>query len=186
MSESGAGRPDHITGESPEGGSLAEYDQIRFIGPDEAVFTRTGGGVLSMRLSGKEYPRVNLCRLFPFSLGDRYVAVLDGEGKEIGIIKDLGVFSPAEGELFSEELNWRYFTPKILEIRSLKEEFGYTHWEVETDRGPRRFTVQGTSDNVIPVTETRILIVDMDGNRFEIADMRELDPRSLRLIAPLI
>ena len=68
----------------------------------------------------------------------------------------------------------------------MKEEFGYSYWMVDTDAGPRRFTVQSGKNNVTVVAERRLLIVDVDGNRFSIADYTRLDRSVLRTLETLL
>lgn len=174
------------TNDRVEDKGLAEYANIVYITADEAVFRRTDGGILSLSFKEKEFERVSVNRAFPFSLGDQFLSVRDSEGKEIGIIRSLTCFPDDTKEIIKEELEWVYYSPKIEKILSVREEFGYSYWDVETDRGAKRFTVRGTSECVIPVTETRLLIIDMDGNRFEIPDIRDLDPKSFKMIDSLL
>ena len=71
-------------------------------------------------------------------------------------------------------------------MRSLKEEFGYSYWLVDTDAGPRRFTVQSGKNNVTVVGERRLLIVDVDGNRFFVDDYHRLDRNVLKTLETLL
>ena len=68
----------------------------------------------------------------------------------------------------------------------MKEEYGHMYWDVETDRGYRKFVTRGRDQSIIPITDTRILIIDMTGNRFEIPNYHELDQRSFRYIESLV
>ncbi len=74
----------------------------------------------------------------------------------------------------------------ITRIESIKEEFGYAYWNVETDVGPRRFTVRDMQDNVVLLSPEHVLIIDVDGNRYEIPDYTQLDPKSRRYIEDLL
>jgi len=162
---------------------LAEYAEIRYLDSNNARFDRSTGGILTLELEdGTRYDRVNLYPAFPFTIEGCYISVRDDKDQEIGIIKDLSLFNGNMRHLLQEELDCRFFTPNITRIISVKEEFGYSYWDVETDRGRRRFTVRNSRDSVIALTETRILVLDIDGNRFEIPDCRSLDPKSFRYI----
>jgi hypothetical protein len=165
---------------------LAEYANIHFLTPQECRFAVTPGGFLSLECGDKKYAVVGVYRSFPLTLGDRYLSVRDEEDQEIGIIDDLLVFPSDQADMIRVELERRYFTPIILCVEKLKEEFGYIYWEVETDRGPRRFTTRSSHDSVMPVSDTRIIILDVDGNRFEIPDYRTLDPKSAKQVEALI
>ncbi len=167
------------------GRGLEGYVEIRYLSPESARFERTAGGFLSLTDGGERYPRVFLYRSFPFSLSDEYISVRDKEGKEIGMIRRISDFPAEVQALLREELERRYFTPVITKIRSVKEEFGYTYWDVETDCGPLRFTVKEAHHNVVLLGPEHLLIVDVDGNRFEIPDCTALDSQSRRFIDAL-
>lgn len=164
---------------------LDEYTELRYLKPEECIFAKTIGGFLSMILGDTSYPRVSVSRAFPLSYPMRYLSVRDKESKEIGIISEMNAFPQEIQEMLLEELERRYFTPRISLVYSLKDEFGYTYWDVETDRGRRKFTAKG-SESVISLSEGHVIVIDVDGNRFEIEDYRRLDAKSFRLIDVLI
>ena len=83
-------------------------------------------------------------------------------------------------KLLREQLNLRYFTPVITKIRSVKEEYGFAYWDVITDHGECRFTIQMGGNAVVHLTEERILLSDIDENRFEIPDVGRLTPAERR------
>lgn len=173
--------------DAKEQDGLADYVDIRYLTPKNSRFEGTAGGFLRLTLDdGTTYTRVGLYRTFPFTLGDRYVSVRDVDEKEIGMIEDPSDFPKDVATLLREELDRRYFTPEIRSIENIKEEFGYAYWEVQTDAGPRRFTVRDMQQNLILLTETRLLVIDVDGNRFEIPDYRELNLKGRKLIEDLI
>ena len=102
------------------------------------------------------------------------------------MIADLAAFPEQQAALVYDELERRYFTPLITRVSKMKEEFGFIYWEVETDRGARRFTTRGSHDSTIPLTDTRLLLMDVDGNRFEIMDYRDLEPRIAKQVEALM
>ena len=89
----------------------------------------------------------------------------------------LGIDTP-EHELLEESLRRRYFLPKITAILSASERFGSSQWEVETDRGPRTLSTGVINEAVTEVEPGRYLITDVEGNRFEIPDLMQLDEAS--------
>jgi len=166
---------------------LSDYVDIRYLDPATARFSKTPGGFVRLAIGdGEIYPRVALYRAFPFSYPDRYISVRDMEGKEIGMIRDLREFDEETVRLIERELERRYFTPVIRRIDSIKEEFGYAYWTVETDAGPRRFTVREMHHNVVMLSPDHVLIIDVDGNRYEIPDYQRLDPKSRKMIEDLM
>lgn len=165
---------------------LEAYADIRFLTPEECVFKVSVGGLLSLQIGDDVYEGISIQRAFPFSHGDAYLSVRDKDAKEIGMIRSLSQFGGEAERLIANELERRYFVPTITRISRIKEEFGYAYWDVDTDRGPRRFTVRGLQESVLPIGEQRILIIDVDGNRFEIPEVAALDAKSFKLIDALL
>lgn len=161
-------------------------NDIKYIAPEDAYFYKNNGGFIGLKLGDKDYGRVSLHRAFPFSHGNNYICVKDKEGKEIGLMKDFEEFPESSAELIMEELERRYFLPKIDKINSIKEEFGYSYWDVATNLGDKRFTIKKDNSSFFNVKDNRILVIDVDGNRYEISDYTRLDLKSYRLIELLL
>lgn len=157
-----------------------------YLDVEEARFRTTAGGLLSLELGERVYPKVDLHLSFPFTHPDRFISVREPEGEEIGLILDLSELDQPSQEAVLKELGWRYYTPKIKRILSYKEEFGHAYWEVETDRGRRKFVTRGRDQTVRSITERRTLIIDVSGNRFEIEDLAKLDSRSRQYLETVL
>lgn len=181
--------------------SYLELADVNYLTPENAVFYRTKNGFPAMRAflppkqddleEKKDLPnewqdvgRVWFHRAFPFDVPEEFISVLDKDGNEYGLVKDLKEFAsvPEQKELIESELARKYLMPKILKINSLKSKIGYSYWEVETDVGKKSFTMQDTYRNMFHHNETGVILTDSDGNRYEIADTSKLDPRSYRKI----
>lgn len=165
---------------------LSEFVEIEYLNPSKAKFSRTPGGFLQLKIDDATFPRVTLFRTFPFTYEEEYVSVRDMDGKEIGIIKRLDEFEPDAVSAFREELERRYFAPTVTRIKNMKEHFGYAYWDVDTDSGPRRFTVRDMQQSLLLLSPEHVLIVDVDGNRFDIPDYTKLDPVSRKYIDDLL
>jgi hypothetical protein len=85
-------------------------------------------------------------------------------------------------EIVLTALDRKYFSPEITKILSVKERFGYSYWSVETDHGKMDFTLQDTFRSIAKISDTRIVITDIKGNRFNITDVEALDHSSFRKI----
>lgn len=100
-------------------------------------------------------------------------------GSEIGILKDLNDMDPDSCEAVERELSLHYFVPIVRKINSIRDEFGFLYWSVDTDRGSKNFIMR---DSIIGstrrVSEGRWLIIDINQTRYEIRDFESLDPRS--------
>lgn len=169
-----------------EAQNLSQFADVNYLDPKEAIFSTTEGGILTLQLGDDFYPKVDLYQAFPFSLEYKYISVRNQKDQEIGVIKDVADFSSQVQEAIKNELQWRYYAPEIKQILNIKEEFGHMYWDVETNRGLRKFVTRGRDDGVYPITDQRLLIIDMTGNRFEILNYHQLDDKSLRLLEPLI
>lgn len=163
-----------------------KFGEVRYISPEEAIFRTTDGGVLTLQIDDNFYSKVDVYQAFPLSLENKFISIRNEKDEEIGVIKDLADFDQESREAVLEEIQWRYYTPKIKRILSTKEEYGHMYWDVETDRGFRKFVTRGRDQSILPISNTRILIIDMTGNRFEIPNYRELDQKSFRYIESLV
>ena len=180
-------RPPHHEGDRPprKGGAghertLAEISVTVWLTPENAVFF-SKNGFLYIRYQEKEQ-RVRLCRQFPFERLWEYISVLDEEQCEIGIVRDIALFEGAGKELLQTELEHRYYSPVILSIKSVKERYGFSYWKVTTADGEVSFTLHDTYRSIVRAGERRIILLDVDGNRFQIPDVEALDRKSYKKI----
>lgn len=160
-----------------------EMLKLCYITSKNAEFKRTEGGFVSMKMDGKEYARIQVYRTFPFTDPDKFISIREPneKAKEIGVIRDLKKdVSKETVQMLEEQMNIRYFTPIIERIIDIKEEYGFAYFEVKTNQGACRFTIHMGGSSVVNLTDTRLLISDLDGNRFEIPDIRVLSQGELK------
>ena len=158
-----------------------EMLELKFLNKDNASFKPTPGGFVYLEFEGKFYSRVYFHRAFPFSAPDEYISVRESEGKnkEIGMIRNLNELGETQ-KLVKKQLELRYFTPKITSVYKVKEEYGYSYWDVTTDKGRCRFTVRMGGGSVYTIGSNRYLVNDLDGNRFEIPDLYALSAKEIK------
>lgn len=118
----------------------------------------------------------------PLTYPNRYLALLNSKGEEIVMVADPKSLKPDSFSAVSEELMRRYLTATVTSILDAKGEFGATYWHVETNRGPRDFVTQSLQENAQWLSPKHLMLIDVDGNRFEITDTTALDERSRRMI----
>lgn len=118
----------------------------------------------------------------PLKYPNRYLALLNGKGEEIVMISEPDALPNDSYAAVKEELSRRYLTATVTSITHAKGEFGSTYWNVETDRGSRDFVTQSLQENAQWLSPTHLMLVDVDGNRFEIKDVAALDERSRRFV----
>lgn len=160
-----------------------EMLKLRFLTKDNAVFERTEGGFVSLRLGEEYYPRVQVYQAFPFTDPDSYISIResDEKAKEIGVIKNFQKDITKETRrMVTEQLRLRYFTPVIEKIINIKDEYGFAYFDVLTDHGACRFTIHMGGGSVVNLSDTRLMITDLDGNRFEIPDVTRLSAAELK------
>ena len=153
-----------------------EMLKIRYLNSENAEFARTDGGFVSLKIEDESYDRVHVVRMFPFTDPEHYISIRtpDENSKEIGIIRDMNDVKPEVRKMLEEQMNLRYFTPIITKIINIKDEYGYAYFDVVTDRGACRFTINIGGSSVVHLSDTRVLISDIDENRFEIPDIMKL------------
>ncbi len=126
--------------------------------------------------------RVLFHRAFPYARPNEFISVQDEDGKEYGIIKNLADFDGKGREIIDEALHRKYFCPEIKKINKLEEQFGYSLWEVETDVGPMELVLKDTFGSLIRISDTYLVVVDVNGNRYLLPDVSALDRKSYRRI----
>lgn len=132
------------------------------------------------------YPVVRLYQAAPLSQPRQFLAFQDGKGEEIALIPHLDSLTPESKTIAEEELRRRYLTARVQAITNVKTEFGATYWNVVTDKGERDFVVQSLSESCVWLSETHILLIDVDGNRFEIPNRTALDAQSEERLASVL
>lgn len=161
---------------------VEEMTALRYLTKDNAVFARTEGGFISLEFDGKKWERVQVIRLFPFTEPDQFISIrtVEERSKEIGVIEDMKKVSKETRKMLEEQLKLHYFTPVIEKVLDIKDEYGYAYFHVMTDRGECRFTINMGGNAVVRLTDTRLLITDLDENRFEIPDVLQLSQKEQR------
>ncbi len=136
---------------------------------------RGPGGQFRCEMEGDRcYLDVRAAYCFPFAMPGQNVALFEGMKGEIGVILDPQELDRESRRVLHEILQRRYFVPVIERVKWVREEYGVVYWSVETDQGPRDFVCRDLRDAVTEVSEGRLLITDVDGNRFEIPDYTSL------------
>ncbi len=158
---------------------------IRLDGQNSSFEEKNGFLALTLDLNGerKQYCRIFLHRAFPFELGYEFISVLDDEKNEIGIIYDVADFDGESANLIKREIEKKYYSPAISEIKSLKERYGFSYWKVTLEDGREQsFTMQDTYKNILHISDDSIILVDVDSNRYTIKSISSLSSKSYRKI----
>ena len=143
---------------------------------------------LTITTEGEERsdPTVKPVWAAPLSRTDQYLCLLDGKGKEIVMLKDPQTLPGESWQAVQQELHRRYMTAQVCEILSARVEYGATYWRAETNRGGRDFVTQSLQENAQWLSPNHLLLIDVDGNRFEIPDVSALNSRSRAFIESIL
>lgn len=123
-------------------------------------------------------------RLFPKSGSNKYIALLNEDGDQVAVIRDLAQLIPSSKKVLEEALTEYYLIPRITRFIKMTDKFRVWMWTAETDHGTLTFEVRNHISTVKPLYDGRVLIRDANDNRYEIPDYRKLDAKSRRLIEP--
>ena len=157
-------------------------DEVQFLDPKQVKITRNEFEELTVELPDRSvHTSIVPVRTFPLTRPNRYISLLDADEQEIGMIEDIRKLKKSDRKVLEAELRKCYFMPKISKIYSLEGRFGVTEWNVETDRGDVRFDLRSRYD-IVSLEGGRVIIKDVDGNRYEIPNYHKLDANSVVLL----
>jgi hypothetical protein len=155
-----------------------ETADLRYLDPARLRFFCHGAALRLTIEDECSYLKVAVVRAFPLSHPHQFLSVRDGENKEAGLLVDATELDRESQRLLAAELERRYLVPVIRRVIGIKERFGTVDWEVDTDRGIRRFTTRNAREKVVQPSPGRYLLTDVDDNRYDVRDLSALDPAS--------
>lgn len=154
-----------------------------YVEHDMAQFTRKDITHVDMELyDGRKFVNLEPHRLFPLSGLEKYITLLDEEGIERAIIRDIRTLPPAERKIIEECLEEYYLIPRVTKINECREKFGVVAFDVETDRGHAVIEIRNILHGLKLLYGSRVLFRDNNDNRYEIPDLMRLDKRSRQMI----
>jgi hypothetical protein len=149
-------------------------------------FYRNERGFLGLELGGADHKRVQLSRALPFSDPGRYLCVADMEGKEVAVLESLEDFGEEQRALLEAELGIRYFYPVVTQVKSIKEKMGSYYLDLAIGEYKKTIAVKDISKNLKQLGGGKIILTDVDGNRFLIPDVYQIQKKSLQMLEPYL
>ena len=134
--------------------------------------------------TGEKFYELELHRMFPITGLTKYIALMDSEGNEIAVIRDINDLLPESREVVENCLREYYMIPRITKFIKMSERFKIWMWTAETDKGICTFEIRNHLTAIKPLYDGRVLIKDANDNRYEIPDVNVLDRKSKKLILP--
>lgn len=154
-----------------------------FIDGPEAKIIRTGETQVELHIyAGEVYSALEPRRLFPLSGLRNYITLLDIDGKEKAIIRDIDNLDPDSRDAVWGCLEEYYMIPKITAVMNVTEKFGILTWYCMTDHGERSFRIKNRHSDIKRLYDGRVLIKDSNDNRYEIEDVMAMDKHSRHLL----
>ena len=167
---------------------VPESFETAFLDPKAVHFHHDGHNLSFTASDGTYYPRITLRRSFPLSADNTYIAVRVPEAEpdrshELGVIADCLELDEESRKAVEHELRSFYLVPAIQRIHSIREEFGFLYWSVDTDRGSKDFIMRDSIiGQVRQVGPGRWLIIDINQTRYEVHNFEQLDEHSQTLL----
>ena len=141
---------------------------------------RDSDGSLHIIREGKPVT-VMLHPCFPWSATTRYISLRENENKEIYLINRLEDLDDASRQAVEASLAESTFMLEVTAIKQIKKEFDLRLWTVDTKQGPRRFQTK-LEDWPRNLPDGGMVISDLSGDLYHIADPDGLDRKSARLL----
>jgi hypothetical protein len=160
--------------------------QLNILDPGSTRFFRSNGGMLAMSAGGILHPEVTLHRTFPFAHPDRYFSVRNAKGEELGILETLDGWDEESRREVGLELKLSYLTPQVTRIMKIRQTPGMWIWELETTMGSMRLAMRNLHEHLQNPVPGRLLLTDLEGNRVEIINFRELDAHSRKQLRKIL
>jgi hypothetical protein len=154
-----------------------------FIDGPEARIVRTGDTSVELSIyKGQTYTDLEPRYLFPLSGHNRYITLLDSNLKEQAIIRDLSQLDPDSRVAVEQCLAEFYIIPKITGIIDVSDKYGVHTWTCRTDHGIRKFRIKDRHTSIKLLYDGRVLVRDVNDNRYEIENLYKLDKRSQHML----
>jgi ABC-type multidrug transport system ATPase subunit len=171
-----------IEGEELEGldsGQRELLDARRALGNLEPIDNRRGE--LQLVAAG-ETLRVHPVRCFPLTDPAVWISLVDERGREVTTVPELGSLPREQRSMIEAALDEREFVPAVTAIERIVVTPAHAQWHIATDRGRTCFAL-GHEDHVRALTKDRFVISDVNGMRYVVKDVNQLDARSRKLLA---
>ncbi len=157
-----------------------EKPEIVFLDPVKTkIFRGTFETIHVMLEDGTLYRGVFAIAAFPVSSPNKYISLFCYDEKdrehEIGMIEDIEQLPEQSRELIIQALKRQYFSFEILAINSIRFAFGLLFFDVETDKGPRQFSMRWETRYAFDFGRKGKIMIDIFEDRYVIRDISSLN-----------
>jgi len=151
----------------------------------DLVLSWIGDRVHAALLGAPAIP-VSLVQARPLTDPGGTIAIIDARKRCVGEVSSLMELSEESRAVARLELERRYCIAVIVTVESTLVDFGSRYWQVLTDRGARRFLVRDPQRSVLRLPPDRVMLRDVQGNRFLIPSLSALDAASRLAAEPAL
>ena len=149
-------------------------------GAGTLVLRHAGDGRLVAVAGGRAVP-VRLRQCFPWSEPSRHLSLRDDEDDEVALVEDPAALPAESRRALERALAEAGFVLEVVRVLDIEEEVEIRQWTVETRHGRRSFqTHLDDWPRVLPMGG--LLIRDVAGDLYRLADPRGMDRRSRELL----
>ena len=171
-----------VSATEPAAATVTETAGLRYLNPARVRFTRDGARIDVSIDEAAPVINVSVFRAFPLSTPDCFLSIRNEKNEELGLLATPTPLDPASRTIVDEELRRRYVLPIVRCVLQIRERFEILECRVETDRGVCQFSIRNLRENVLRPQPNRYILTDVDGNRFDIPDLRDLPFASQALL----
>jgi hypothetical protein len=149
----------------------------------DVTFYTALGGFTGLKHKGEDYKHVVLRRIMPIEHPMEYISVADHENKEIGIVRDVTALPADQRAIVETELDNRYYSPQVMDVLSVQDKLGYVYMEMKLKNKQGRIydkscAIKDVSRNIRTLPNNSVLIFDVDGNRYTVPQIKDLNKQS--------
>jgi hypothetical protein len=136
-------------------------------------------GKIYVRFQGRERNiAVRPVWVRPLTGRGKEISLLDESRKEVAKIERLDALDGESRRVLESALEDNYLIPVIQYIFEIRTHMGLLYWSVKTNIGDRRFALKDPCENVLWLSDDRLVIRDSAGNRYEIESLSAMPRRS--------
>lgn len=158
--------------------TIAGGTRTGYLDPARVELSKDAFGNLVADIEGKGVvPNIRPVQSFPLSHAGEMISLLDHEGREAGILPSLRGMDAKSIAVLENEFERAYFMPCITRVYRIVDQVPSLKWVVETDRGERTFKIKNRRE-AVAIGGGRVLVTDVQGNRYDIPNRHALDARS--------
>lgn len=128
---------------------------------------------------------VQVTSCFPWTAPGAFVSLRDATDAEVILVPALADLDPASREVLQRALREAAFAFEISRVERVRKEFEIRQWEVVCAEGPRAFQTK-VDDYPQHLPPRGLLITDVAGDVYTIADWTLLDKRSRKELAMFV